>query len=374
MNTRAKNGHVLVLGGYGTFGSRIVRALCDKGYLVTINGRHFHQAEALKNNIMQDNIHAKIKVSCFDVNQQLGVHLNKLSPDLVIHTCGPFQDQQTHIVELVLNAGAHYIDLADSRDYVQHMMAFDDLAKTKNLTAITAASTVPALSSAVLTHLQQQFQIQSFTQVKIGISPGQRTPRGLATTEAVLSYIGKPMKPWPSVKGKKYGWGDTYLQSYPSIKNRLMSNCEAPDLDLLPDYYDIEKLRFAAGMESKLLHRCISFLAWLIKMGLPIEPKKRAAGLLRASRWFDRFGTTDGGMHVAMKALNVTGEQIEKTWFIEAFGNHGPQIPAIPAIIMADKILSLGCQSGMMPCVNLITLEAFLNELEAFDIHTTIHG
>lgn len=372
MNIKTKNKHVLVLGGYGTFGSRIVRALCQRGYKVTINGRHFHEAQTLKHNIMQDDINSHVKVSCFDVSQQLNVHLNKLKPDLVIHTCGPFQEQDTHIAKTIIKAGIHYIDLSDSRKYVKNLMAFDELAQLNDVTAITAASTVPCLSSAVLKHLQEKFQIQHFNKVNIGISPGQKTPRGLATTEAVLSYIGKPLAHWPESKGKVFGWGDTYLQKYPNIKNRLMSRCEAPDLDLLPAQYPIDELNFSAGMESKLLHRLIGVLAWLVKEDFPMNPKKNASRLLRQSRWFDFLGTHDGGMHVTVKGKNKQGKTIDKTWFLEALNNHGPQIPAIPAILLTDKILNSEYQRGVIPCINQIELSEYLLELEQCEISTTV--
>lgn len=372
MNTKFNHKHVLVLGGYGTFGSLIVRALCQKGFKVTISGRHFHKAQSLKHNIMQQDIHAQVKVSCFDANQQLGVHLNKLKPDLVIHTCGPFQEQNMHIAKTIIKAGIHYIDLSDSREYIKNLLVYDELAVLNGVTAITAASTVPCLSSAVLKHLQQAFKITSFSEVKIGISPGQRTPRGLATTQAVLSYIGKPLKPWPESKGQVYGWGDTYKQKFPHISSRLMSRCEAPDLDLLPEHFPINELSFSAGMESKFLHRLISVLAWLVKLGLPLNPAKHAARLLKQSRWFDVFGTEDGGMHVTINGQNNESVTIEKTWFIEAFKNHGPNIPTIPAIIMANKILTSEYQRGVIACVNQISLTEYLSELEQYEIHTCI--
>ncbi len=372
LNPKNHKSHVLVLGGYGTFGSRIVRALATKGFKLTITGRNQSKAQKLSDRILQDEPQAQLDIACFDVQTQLCDFLNKLKPDLVIHTCGPFQGQQTDTAQTILQSGAHYIDLSDSRQYIQAMNALDVLAKQQQLTAITGASTVPALSSAALLHLSHQFDIQSFESIKIGISPGQKTNRGLATTQAVLSYIGKPLKPWPGADKVRYGWFDTYLQKYPNINNRLMSNCEAPDLDLLPKFFNIKNLSFSAGMESQLLHRMIGLLARLVKWGLPIKPEKHAAKLLKLSRWFDALGSEDGGMHVEVQGIDSKGQTATKTWFIEAFNNHGPQIPAIPAIIMAEKILNSDYQRGVIPCVNQITLEEYLFELKDLNIKTTI--
>ncbi len=364
---------VMVLGGYGTFGSRITKALCKKGFHVIINGRHFHQAQALKHSILEEDFSAEVTVSCFDIYSQLNLRLKKMKPKLVIHTCGPFQEQNTFIAETTIKAGVNYIDLSDDRSYVKKMQSLNELAHTNGVTAITGASTVPALSSAVLAFVQDKYAIKKFKAVKIGISPGQKTARGLATTQAVLSYIGKALKPWPGSQKKRFGWQDTYLQNYPNINSRLMGNCEAPDLDCLHVHFDIQQLTFSAGMESKLLHRLIWLCSWLIRLGLPLRLKKHAPWLLKTSRWFDSLGTEDGGMHVEFEVglgkakKNNQYKTIKKTWFIEATGNQGPQIPAIPAILMAEKILTQPIKAGVQNCVKLITLEDYLNELKQFD-------
>ena len=78
-----------------------------------------------------------------DVLRQLGV-------ELLIHTAGPFQ-QQDYAVAKADAAAAHYIDLADGRRFVSDFPAAMDAAcLTAGRTGISGASTVPALSSAVV--------------------------------------------------------------------------------------------------------------------------------------------------------------------------------------------------------------------------------
>ncbi len=366
-----EGGQILVLGGYGTFGKRIVRGLCQRGHQLIINGRNRQKAEALKQQIIEEKGDAQLQLACFDVHQDLAQQLKQLKPALVIHTCGPFQGQDTQIAQSIITAGIHYIDLADGRDYVQQLLQLDGLAKQHGVSAITAASTVPALSSAALSDLQQRFQIKSFQAIKIGISPGQRTDRGFATAQAVLSYVGKPLKSWPGSHKSHFGWQDMYLQKYPTISNRLMGNCEAADLDLLHQHFPIEQLGFAAGMESKLLHVLIWLSSWLVRSGLPIDLTKHTDRLLRLSRWFDFLGTTDGGMHIEFTGLNRNNQQVHRTWYIEAKNNTGPQIPATPAILMAEKIMHQQITTGVKACVNSISLNAYLGALDAE--HTATH-
>ncbi len=363
---------ILVLGGYGTFGQRIVRSLCQRGHQLIINGRNRQKAEALKQQIMVDQGDAQLQLACFDVHQELAQQLQLLKPALVIHTCGPFQGQDTQIAQSIISAGIHYIDLADGRDYVQQLLQLDGLAKQHGVSAITAASTVPALSSAAIADLQQRFQIKSFQQLKIGISPGQRTDRGFATAQAVLSYVGKPLKPWPGNHKIHHGWQDMYLQKYPTIGSRLMGNCEAADLDLLQQHFPIDRLGFAAGMESKLLHVLIWLSSWLVRSGFPIDLTNHTDRLLKLSRWFDFLGSTDGGMHIEFTGLNAQDQQVHRTWSIEAKNNTGPQIPATPAILMAEKILQQQTSIGVKACVNTISLNEYLGALDADQTATHI--
>jgi len=367
-----ESGPVLVLGGYGTFGRLITRALATAGLQVIINGRQPAKARALQQRITEEDPAAKISVACFDVQQQLSAALERLQPALVIHTCGPFQSQDTAVARTIVTAGSHYLDLADSREYVAQMNDLDGLARQHQVTAITGASTVPALSSAVLTWLQETHQIQRFNSVRMGISPGQQAPRGLATTQAVLSYLGQAMKPWPGDCKKRFGWMDLYRQAYPTIGGRLMGNCEAPDLDLLGQHFGIEQLQFSAGMDSKLLHLLMWLTAGLIRLGLPLNLNRRAAGLLKISHWFDVLGSADGGMHIAIEATDVREQPVRLTWFIEALAGCGPHIPATPAVLMTRKILQGEVPNGVSACVNWLTLDEYLSALSDLQIKTSV--
>ena len=57
---------------------------------------------------------------------------------------------------------------------------------------MSGASTVPALSSAVVDSLAERFR--RITEIQISIAPGQRAPRGAATMAAVFSYAGRSFK------------------------------------------------------------------------------------------------------------------------------------------------------------------------------------
>lgn len=65
----------------------------------------------------------------------------------------------------------------------------------------------------------------------------------------------------------------------------------------------------------------------------------------------------------------MTGKPLEIQWFIIAKNNDGPQIPCVPAIILAKKIMRDELHiSGAMPCMGMITLDEYMQELAEFSI------
>lgn len=148
-----------------------------------------------------------------------------------------------------------------------------------------------------------------------------------------------------------------------------MANCDIPDLDLLPKKYGIKNIYFSAGMESTLLHLGIWLLAWIIRLGIPINLAKHASFLLYISHWFDFLGTADGGMHMIIQGKDKNNKAHEVKCFVIAKNSSGPQIPTIPAIILAKQLVSGELKyTGACACVGMISLEEYLLALKQFDI------
>jgi hypothetical protein len=263
----------------------------------------------------------------------------------------------------------HSVDLADGRAFVNGATALDGKAKAAGVWVISGASTLPGLSSAVLEHYRREFAV--IESLRYGISPGQKAERGLATTQAILTYVGKRLMPAPGDEKPRYGWQDLHRQIYPVLGGRFMANCDIPDLDLLPARYGVRKIQFSAGIEVSFLHFGLWALGWLVRLGAPLDLPRHAALLLRASHWFDRFGTADGGMHIIIRGRDANGHTHERRWFIIALNGDGPQIPCAPAIVLARKLAGGTMPGGgALACVGLVTLEECLAELKPYAIAT----
>jgi hypothetical protein len=356
-------GSVLILGGYGNFGKRIAAALVKDGVPVVIVGRDTGKSAALA-----EELGPLATPAAFDANTGLAAQLGRLQPCAVVNTCGPFQNADYRVAETCIARGVHCIDLADGRDFVTGITRLDAAVRAKGVVVISGASTVPGLSSAVLEHFRREFT--SFSSLRFGISPGQKTERRLATTQGILSYVGKKLRPFAG-HARAYGWQDIHRQRYPELGTRWMGNCDIPDLDLLPQAYGIKSIRFSAGLELAPLHLGLWLLSWLVRFKLPLNLPRHAGPLLQASNWFDRFGSADGGMHMIVEGTTADGVPHRRQWFIVAKGGYGPHIPTIPAIVLARKpAAGARLETGAYPCVGLVTLAEYLGALSDYPIST----
>ena len=356
---------VLLLGGYGNFGKRIAAALTQSGIPVIIAGRDRAKADAQVAALPP----ALASSAVFDITQHLGPMLDQLRPKVLINTCGPFQNNNYEVALCCISHGVHYIDIADGRDFVVNITDLSQQARQHDVAVISGASTVPGLSSAVIEHYQIEFS--RITSLQFGISPGQLAERGLATTKGILSYVGKPLKPFNTPPARVYGWQDLHRQHYPQLGMRWMANCDIPDLDLFKIYYKIDSIRFSAGLELGLLHLGLWGLSWLIRLGLPLDLARFAPAMLRMSDAFNHFGSDKGGMHILIKGQDRAGQPHQRHWFIIAEQGHGPHIPTIPAIVLAKNLMAdRFSMRGAFPCVGLVRLEDYLDALDGFAVTT----
>src|SRR5262249_23092768 len=130
-----------------------------------------------------------VAVNAADAN--LAHRLRESAVNTVIHTAGPFQGQRYDVAQAAIDAGCHYIDLADGRMFVSGIRSLDARARDHRISVISGASSVPALSSAVIDRYLPTFE--HLETVRVGISSGGRVP-GLATVRGVFSCAGRPIR------------------------------------------------------------------------------------------------------------------------------------------------------------------------------------
>jgi len=358
----------VVLGGYGNFGRLIVAALAaDGAHRVIVAGRDARQARAVA-----DASGAPAEAAVLDTRAtNFAAELRRLGANVVVHTAGPFQGQDYGVPRACIEARAHYVDLADARAYVCGIQTLDDAARSNDVLVVSGASSVPALSSAVVDRLQAQFsKIES---IEHGITSGAKPP-GLAAMEGVLSYAGKPIAQWRDGAWRTaYGWQDFTRRVYPKpVGSRWLGNCDVPDLELFPlRYAPVKTVVFRAGVAQTMSMLATWIASWLVRAGLmkslvPQVPRLRDAALA-----IERFGSKASGMHVTVGGLDGQSRPISRTWRLLADNNHGPRVPCFPAIALARQLLRGEVRArGARPCMGLLTVDEILAVGSGLDLRT----
>lgn len=368
---------ILILGGTGHFGKRICHRLLKQLQInLIITSRNKHNAERFVNELKQVDPNCNVIANSLDqFSDSFEQDLAKISPDIVIHTAGPYQGQSYRVAEACVFSKSHYIDLSDGRDFVDGFNQLNTRAKNAGVLLVTGASTLPGLSSAVIDHFYKDFE--KISKINISIAPAHQTPRGTSTVSAVLSYCGKPFKVLENGNWiTRYGWQNLKRQYYPGLGKRLSATCDVPDLSILPSYLPgVQTVTFHAALEAKWEQTALWFMAVLTRIGIIKSWQKQIPLFNYVSEKLIRLGSDKGGMHIHLSGTTKKGTLKEITWYLTAHNNHGPEIPCTPAIILAKKLVQETIPvRGALPCLGLISLDDFDKEVSSLEISWVVNS
>ncbi|MDY0871812.1 DUF4166 domain-containing protein [Dongia rigui] len=370
---------ILVIGGAGTFGARVVRLLAARDDChILVGGRNPARAAALLTELGD-----KARFQPFDRVKDVAAQLGVIQPWLVIDAAGPFQfdDVQPYAVPRACIArGIHYVDLADSRRFVADIGALKDAARDAEVTVISGASSVPGLSMAVVAELARE--LETIDAIDIALSASNRATAGPNVTQAILSYVGKPIGLQKSGTWRQgYGWQELVRKSFEvtgrtSIQNRWVGLCDVPDLDLLPRRYPtLANVTFRAGAELAIQNLALWLLSFAVRWRLIRDLSALSPFLTRLQRLFRRLGTDRSAMSVTVIGRDKTGTARQAIWTLIAEGGHGPWVPSFAAVIAAGKLLRGDMPAGAFTASDVLQLADFTDLPQRFHLFTeTRHG
>ena len=350
---------ILIIGGYGVFGGKLADALsADPAFDVIVTGRDLHKAE-------QFCADKACRPMALDKDApDFAAQIAAARPFIVIDASGPFQAEDSmvyRVAEAALACGAHYLDLSDDGAFTGGIDVLNDMALEKGLTVLSGVSSVPALSSAAVMALAEDFT--EIDHIESIILPGNRAPRGLSVVQAIVGQAGRPLAScragrWVPVTG----WGDhrTITLEIPGeapVRNRWASLIGAPDLVLFPEYFQARSVSFRAGLDLKLLHGGLTLLSLPVRAGLIRSLSPLAPALKWVADRLEPFGSSTGGMRVSVSGQTPEGKPERRDWTLIVQGGDGPSIPSIPAEILCRKLAAGKVASGARPCLAEFTLD-----------------
>jgi hypothetical protein len=336
---------VLIVGGYGTFGGRLVDLLQDEPRLVLIvSGRSLLKATAFCQ--ARPAAAASLVPYAFARDASLLPQLASIKPDILVDASGPFQaygEGPYRVIEACNAQGINYLDLADSGTFVAGVEAYDHAALAAGLYVISGLSTCPALSAAIVRHLSAD--LAEVHGIRAGIAPSPFAGVGENVIRAIASYAGREI---PLKHGGAMGSGHAFTDQtrftiappgHVPLHSRLFSLVDVPDLRVMPDLWpEVRQVWVGAAPVPALLHRFLIALAWLVRLGV-LPSLSGLAGLMHRATCRLRWGEHRGGMFVEVDGTDQAGGAQRRSWHLVAEEDSGPLIPSMAVAALIGKIL-----------------------------------
>ncbi|MEL6372973.1 MAG: saccharopine dehydrogenase NADP-binding domain-containing protein [Pseudomonadota bacterium] len=369
---------VLLLGGYGRFGFRLVRLLRDEPSAhILVAGRS--AAKAKHRLATLGETRATLEPLALNRDTLDAARLAALRPDLVIDASGPFQsygDAPYRIPEAAIEAGADYLDIADGTAFVTGITALDRAAQDASVFVRSGVSTVPALSFAATRALAAP--MDEVHTLQSGIAPSPKAVMGPNVLRAILSYAGRRLdlpqarggqgrRPVALVDARRMAIEVDRPGKLPMLTFYLV---DVPDYPLLQQTYPhLRDLWFGAATRPQAVLHGLAGGSWLVSKGwLPrLTP---LAGLMDRASAFLRFGLDRGGMVIMVTGrARASGDVITRRFDLTADGTSGPQIPSLAcAAVVRRRLKGQRLSPGAAPAHEDFTLEEFAPLFEALEI------
>lgn len=335
---------ILIVGGYGIFGGRLVELLENESDLTLfVAGRSLPKAEQFCK--AHGAVQAALVPTQFDRSGAFKTQLEIIKPDIVVDASGPFQNYGEGaygLVEACIDLRINYLDLADGSDFVEGIAVFDARAKEAGVFILSGVSSFPVLTALVVRELSEGFA--SIDSVHGGIAPSPFAGVGENVIRAIASYAGQPVV---RKKNGTMGTGYPFTESmrntvsppgYVPLKNILFSLVDVPDLRVLPEIWpDIKTVWMGAGPVPEVLHRALIGFSWLVRWKI-LPSLTPIVNLIQFVMNTVRWGEHRGGMFVEIVGRDNAGQRVRKSWHLLAEGRDGPFIPCMAVEAVLHKI------------------------------------
>ncbi len=367
---------ILVVGGYGVFGGRVVALLEDEpGLTLVVAGRSLARAGAFCAG--RASARALLVPAAFDRDGDARAAIAALAPDILIDASGPFQaygEGRYSVIEACVALGVNYLDLADGADFVAGVSAFDAAARAKNLFILSGVSSFPVLTAAAARRLSRD--MARVDAIRGGVAPSPHAGVGLNVIRAIAGYAGQPVQitrdgaaaeAWPFTEQLRYTIAPP---GRVPIRNTLFSLVDVPDLRALARLWpQARQVWMGAGPVPEFLHRALIALAWLARLRI-LPSLSPLAPLMHFVMNRMRFGEHRGGMFVEVRGADASGAPLRRSWHLNAEGDDGPLIPA-----MAVEALIRRALAGRLPApgARAATGDLELEDYEALFSARAIH-
>lgn len=309
---------VLIAGGYGVFGRLLAAELLRTTPAeIVVAGRDLAKATRACRDLDRS-WQGRVEPMAIDLARS--GELRRAAEECVAVACtaGPFQGLSAGIVDEVLGAGAHWVDIADATDWVLGILEDSELgerARAAGVTVGTGLSTLPALSGTLTGALLER--VPRARTARVVLSIGNRNRKGAAAiASALVSGVRDPSRV------------ETPLGP------RLAYRIDAPDERLLAN----EQLEVTCwvALESPIARRVVVLARSRSAERDPSDVMGRARFLSRISSLWSH-GTRGGCVHVELRDERGSGAAA-------AFVGSDQRMAILPAAIVVQRVAEASAQ------------------------------
>jgi hypothetical protein len=355
MNSRLR---ILIVGGYGIFGGRLVELLeNDPRLTLLVAGRSLESARKFCEG--RTKAAATLVPTLFDRTSDDTTQLAALNAAVVVDASGPFQvygNNGYRLIEQCIACKINYLDLADGSDFVAGIAKLDAAAKAAGIHVLSGVSSFPVLTVAVVRRLSDG--IQNIQSIRGGIAPSPYAGVGLNVIRAIASYSGQTI---PLKRGGRNAIGSPFTESIRFViavpgriplQSKRFSLVDVPDLRALTKLWpEATDVWMGAGPVPVPLHWALMGFAWLVRIRL-LPNLSWMSGAMHFVTNHVRWGEHRGGMFVEVAGRSGKGLSIVREWHLLAEGDDGPLIPcmAVEAVIrnvLAGKSPPAGARTAI---------------------------
>jgi hypothetical protein len=345
---------IVVLGGYGTFGARVSRALAAQGHHVTVAGRDLAKAEALAYGLGGDH-----RAAAVDASDVASCRRAVRGAAVTVVCAGPFSWIGDSAARAAIEEGTHYADISDDRDYIRRLHGLDAAFRAAGRAAVYGCSSLPAVSSALALSMAGGAGTPP-REARVVLFIGGANPKGDASVRAMVERLGRPVR---TAHGEQPGFGDPRTVVLPPpFGARTAYTFDGPEHDLFPALIGVESVDVRVGFELPLAGAGFALLA---RAGA--RWGRRTAALLSSlARVAPPIGATGGAVMVEL--IWPDGRRAARALVAE---EEGQRMAALPCAMVAGALASAAPPSvGVQPPTAVLAPAELLAGLEAAGMHT----
>lgn len=284
----------------------------------------------------------------------------------VVNTAGPFVAGRYPVAQRCAACGVHYVDVASAQPYLNGMGTLSRRAKASGSLIVAGASVVPAVSTALVDYVANEFDRVS--EIHTAVAPFDNGSDWLASVRAMHGFSGQPMRVKEAGHWRyTFAWSEPVRINFPEpVGRRRAYLCDVADLALFPQRYGARTVTFRAGFARPLVNYAMA-IAGRVTRRRANRVRVNTAAANQLNGFQDMLQSTTG-IQVIVRG-HSQGREIAHTVSLISRDGSAVAIACSPALALLKAWVRLGiAEAGARACVDLLNLDAIKRELIGNDI------